>query len=294
MNRRDLFRCLPAALASRVLGSAKPTERKPIPTGFREFDDLTGGLPPGSLTVLVGNSESGRTTLAMNVSEHVALNESRPVLYLIQTDSKESFSRQIACSRARVDWLDCAEGQLTLEEEDQFERAKKDLGSSALLIDDTPELEDAEIVERITVWAREHPFGLAVVDHVAHNTFRTMARCSQALKSVAVRTGAAVLATRWRDMFQEGHEAGPDAECDESGVGRSHADYTWNLYRPWCHRGDLHPREEARLNIIDWRTKEHRLALELRLDEELRRFSVVGMNECCPSLRLRRECNMCF
>src|SRR5215471_614832 len=66
------------------MAGAKQTDSRPIRTGIKEFDDLTSGLPPGSLTVLSGQWKSGKTTLAMNLAEEAALEQGRPVLYLVQ------------------------------------------------------------------------------------------------------------------------------------------------------------------------------------------------------------------
>jgi hypothetical protein len=76
-------------------------------------------------------------------------------------------------------------------------------------------------------------------------------------------------------MFVEGHEVGPDDEFTERGVGRSCADYSWNLYRLWCHRSYLYLREKVTLSVTDWRTGACRLISEMRLDDKFRRFEVV-------------------
>jgi len=217
----------------------------------------------------------------MNIAEHVAVDEKRPVLYLLQAFNAQTLFGQIASSRARVDWLDVAEGKLTAEETERFQAASRELGASSLKIDDMPHLEDAEIVERIESWAGDHPGGLAVVDHLERDTVSAVDRCSQALKSAAVRTGAAVFATAW-------HELVDDDQCAQRGAGVSHADFSWHLFRWWCSSSNLYPRDEVNLIIHDERTGEQRLSLDTRLDEKFRRFRVVGARSCCPSLREER------
>jgi RecA/RadA recombinase len=64
MNRRDLFRSLPAApLVARLQGVEQLLHQDPIRTGLAEFDELAGGLPTGSLSLVYGDREAGKTTL---------------------------------------------------------------------------------------------------------------------------------------------------------------------------------------------------------------------------------------
>jgi KaiC/GvpD/RAD55 family RecA-like ATPase len=279
MNRRELLQVtLGSALTTQQRSSGAAVERTPIRTGLPQFDSLTGGLLAGSLTTFCGHYQGGRTTMAMNVAEHVAIEGKRPVLYLVQTFSAATLFGQIASSRAAVDWLDVAEGKLSAEESARFEVASRELSASALLIDDTPELEDAEIVERIERWSREHPGGLAIVDHISRDSNREIARCSQTLKAAAVRTGAAIIAA-WQSPDDTGRQV--------QGVGVSHADFAWYFFRGWRSCSDLHLRHEVILSVFDERTTEERLVLYLWFHERLRRFHLVA--EKPPGLSLRKK-----
>ena len=272
MNRRELMQLtIGSALAGINPATAAP-DHKPIRTGVKEFDELQGGLPPGSLTVLYGHHYGGKTTFAMNIAEHVALEEKRPVLYIVQSSraqSAQTLFGQIACSRARVDWLDCAEGKLTAEEIERFNSVSRDIAGCDLIIDDTPQLGDAEIVQRIEAWADKHPGGLAIVDDVEQRENHVeVDRLSHALKTVAVKTNAVILGTAYYAPLCD--------RCLVHGVGLSHSDFSWSLFRHWCYASNLYTRDEADLSIVDQRTGELRIMLELRLDETLRRFHVVG------------------
>jgi hypothetical protein len=284
MNRRDVFRFLPAALATRLSSPAKQTDTRAVRTGLKEFDELTGGLPCGSLTVLYGQMTAGKTTLAMNVAEHVAVVENRPVLYLVQRFSAQTLRDQIACSRARVDFLDLAEGKLSSEEGKRYEAAQGELVAAPLQIDDAPHLTAGEVVQRIETWSKAHPGGFAVVDHLDGNeTERGADSWSHALKSAAARTGCAIMATSYLI------EVSLEGEAGEAPVSLSHADFGWQLLRWWCWSQSEYPRDGAHLGITDERTGEHRLALDVRLDEALRRFHVVGTRPTCGTLREARR-----
>ena len=72
-------------------------ERRPVPTGVEAFDNLYRGLPLGSLAVIYGDLKAGKTTMTMNIAEHAALEEKRPVLYVIQ-----DFSARPCLARSRA------------------------------------------------------------------------------------------------------------------------------------------------------------------------------------------------
>jgi hypothetical protein len=235
------------------------------------------------LTVLCGLKEAGKTTLAMNFAEHAAVEQKRPVLYLVQTFSAQTLFGQIASSRARVGWLDVAEGKLGAKEREQFEHSAREIAASPLTIDDTPRLEDGELVERIETWARSHPSGLAIVDHVRRDSHRDVDRCSQTLKSAAVRTGAAIVGTAWATKYSY------DRERIEDGVGVSHADFTWTVCRLWGSSRDNFSRDEGFMSIADERTKEHQLFLSTKLDEKCRRFHVIAGGSFFQSLGQARS-----
>ena len=282
MNRRELFQMtLGSALGvSKCQGGREP-DRPPIPTGVEAFDNLYNGLPLGSLAVIDGEIKAGKTTLAMNIAKHAALEAKRPVLYMVQGFSTQTLFGQMASSRAGVDWVDVAEGKLSEEEGTRFEKASRELASAPLIIDDMPALEDDEIAERIAAWAEKNPCGLAIVDHIRRETAKAVDRCSRAMKAVAVRTGAAVLAASWDAPLW-------DLERLIDGVGTSHADFNWRLFRWWCLDNRQYSREDAYLSIYDERTGDERVRIHCRLDERARRLRSVGPEPTRSSIRKER------
>ena len=282
MNRRELLQMtIGSACSVGAPECASAGEHRPIRTGIEAFDNLHKGLPLGSLSVIHGDPKAGKTTLAMNIAEHVAVEEKRPVLYLVQSFSAQTLLGQIVSSRAGVDWLDVAEGKLREGEGARFEVASREIASAPLTIDDMPALEDEEITERIAAWAEQSPCGLAIVDHIRRGSAKEVDRCSQAMKTTAVSTGAAVLATSWP-------APGWDDSRSIDGVGTSHADFSWRLYRFWCLDDRLYPRDEGYLTIYDERTGDMRVRMRLRLDERLRRFRFIEQEPTSSSIRKER------
>jgi hypothetical protein len=177
--------------------------------------------------------------------------------------------------------VDFAEGKLGPDDRKRVAAAKRDLERSPLTVDDTPHLEDVEIAQRIEKWANDFPSGVVIVDDFEQRNTRVQVdRCSHALKSVAAKTKTAVVGTAIYALLS-------DHQCSVYGVGLSHADFSWSLLRRWCW-SSVYPRDEFDLSIVDRRTGEQRLKLELQLEERLRRFEVVGSVPCTPSLRESR------
>jgi replicative DNA helicase len=56
-----------------------PNDVTGVPTGFYDLDRMTAGLQAGDLIVLAARPSMGKTALAINIAEHVALNEGLPV-----------------------------------------------------------------------------------------------------------------------------------------------------------------------------------------------------------------------
>src|SRR5690242_229854 len=81
-TRRDLFRFLPAALAGSVCTGRVLAAPAPFSAGIQVLDELTGGLAPGSLTVLHERMKDGSAPLAMRIAGRVAVEEGRPILYI--------------------------------------------------------------------------------------------------------------------------------------------------------------------------------------------------------------------
>src|SRR5205823_7796427 len=73
-----------------------------LSTGFIEVDRLTSGLHPAEMIVIAGRPSMGKTAFAMNVAEHVAVNQKKPVAVFSLEMSSQQLVQRMLCSRARV------------------------------------------------------------------------------------------------------------------------------------------------------------------------------------------------
>src|ERR1700758_4796296 len=74
-----------------------------ISTGFVEFDRMTSGLHPSEMIVIAARPSMGKTALAMNIAEHVAIDVGKPVAVFSLEMSSQQLVQRLLCSRAKVD-----------------------------------------------------------------------------------------------------------------------------------------------------------------------------------------------
>ncbi len=116
-----------------------PSKRiKGISSGFTKFDEMTGGMHGGDLIILAARPSMGKTALALNIAQHVALKLKQTVAIFSLEMSKESLLTRMLCAAARVDSQKFRAGYLSQEERRKLNHALHELVEAPLFIDDTP------------------------------------------------------------------------------------------------------------------------------------------------------------
>src|SRR5215831_4922467 len=101
-----------------------PSRRiKGISTGFTKFDEYTGGLHGGDLFILAGRPSMGKTALALNIAQHVALKLKQTAAIFSLEMSKESLLTRMLCATARVDSHKFRAGYLSQEDRRKLKHA---------------------------------------------------------------------------------------------------------------------------------------------------------------------------
>src|SRR3954466_5879179 len=114
-----------------------PSKRiKGVSTGFAKFDEMTGGLHPGDLFIVAARPSMGKTALALNIAQHVALKLKQTVAIFSLEMSKESLLTRMLCAASRVDSQRFRAGYLTADERKKLNHGLNDLVESPLYIDD--------------------------------------------------------------------------------------------------------------------------------------------------------------
>jgi replicative DNA helicase len=144
-----------------------PSKRvKGISTGFTKLDEMTGGMHGGDLYILAARPSMGKTALALNVAQHVALRNKQTVAVFSLEMSKESLLTRMLCSAARVDSQRFRAGYLTPEERRKLNQALHELVEAPLYIDDSAGLHLMEMNAKLRRLKAERGLGLVIVDYL--------------------------------------------------------------------------------------------------------------------------------
>jgi replicative DNA helicase len=145
-----------------------PSKRiKGTSTGFAKFDEMTGGLHPGDLFIVAARPSMGKTALALNIAQHVALKLKETVAVFSLEMSKESLLTRMLCATARVDSQRFRAGYLTQDERRKLNLGLHELVEAPLYIDDTPGVHLMDMHAKLRRLQQERGnIGLVIVDYL--------------------------------------------------------------------------------------------------------------------------------
>jgi replicative DNA helicase len=136
------------------------------PTGFAELDNMTGGLHPEELAILAARPSMGKTALATNIAEHVAVDANVGTLFVSLEMSRLELAQRMLCARGEIDGRKFRTGYLSGEDRDRLVRASAELSKAPLFIDDTPARNVTEIAACARRLKRKANLGLIVIDYL--------------------------------------------------------------------------------------------------------------------------------
>lgn len=213
-----------------------------IPTGYQDFDNMTSGLQPSDLVIIAGRPSMGKTTLAMNIAEHVAISSRAPVLIFSMEMPGEAIVMRLLSSLCRIDQLRIRTGRLSDEDWPRISSTVSMLSDAPLFIDDTPGLSPAEMRARARRLTKEHgQLGLIVVDYLqlmqvpGFNENRTaeISEISRSLKGLAKELKVPLIALSQlnRGLEQRADKRPVMSDLRESGAIEQDADLIVFIYR---------------------------------------------------------------
>ena len=137
-----------------------------VPTGFRDLDALTGGLHGSELIVLASRPSMGKTALATNVAEYVAIEAGVPTLFVSLEMARLELAQRLLCSQGRIDASKFRSGFLSGEDRKKLIEASAHLGKAPIFIDDTPARTVTEIAAVARRLKRKQKIGFLVIDYL--------------------------------------------------------------------------------------------------------------------------------
>lgn len=214
-----------------------------IPTGLADLDRMTDGLHPAEMIVLAARPSMGKTSLAMNIVEHIVLESKLPVGVFSLEMSAESLILRMLCSIARVNMRSIREGFMKDSDFPKISAAAGRLASAPLFIDDTSGLSILQLRARARRMSQQHGVKFFVIDYLQllHSTARRsqenrqqeIADISSGIKGLAkeLRVPVLVLSQLNRDMEKDKNRKPRLSDLRESGSIEQDADLVGLLYK---------------------------------------------------------------
>src|SRR5208282_6648658 len=131
-----------------------------------DLDLLTGGLHPGEFVVLAARPSMGKTALATNIAENVAIISRVPVLFVSLEMARLELAQRLLCSQGSIDGSKFRSGFISADEREKLMEASGRLSQSPLFIDDTPSRTITEIAACARRLKRKEKLGLVVIDYL--------------------------------------------------------------------------------------------------------------------------------
>ena len=230
-----------------------------ISTGYGELDKLLSGLQPSELIILAARPSQGKTALALNLAENIAIRGGMPVAVFSLEMSKESLLQRLVASVAQVDAHKFRSGHLSREDWKRMTEALSTISSAPLWVDDAGSTSVLEIGAKARRLKREKGLSLLVVDYLQLITGRgrfnsrqeEVASISRGLKGLAKELQIPVLVLSQLTRAPERDERGPQlSDLRESGAIEQDADVVMFIYRPNFFNLNATPEERDMADIL--------------------------------------------
>ncbi len=215
------------------------------PTGrITPFDDLnykTAGLQPSDLIIVAARPGMGKTSLAVQIAQFIAIEEKLPIAIFSLEMSKEQLVVRMVCSESRVDAHRLRTGYLTQDDWTHIGEGMGRLYEAPIYIDDTPDISALEMRAKCRRLKAEHGLGLIVIDYLqlmrssrrADNRTQEISEIARSCKSLARELRVPVIAL---SQLSRAVENRPDkrpllSDLRESGSIEAEADIVMFIYR---------------------------------------------------------------
>ncbi|MGZ8196083.1 MAG: replicative DNA helicase, partial [Methylosarcina sp.] len=218
-------------------------------TGFTELDRLTSGLQAADLIIVAGRPSMGKTNIAMNMAENIAIKSGAPVAVFSMEMPGDALAMRMMSSLGRIDQHRVRTGKLEDDDWPRLTSAMSLLAETKLFIDDTPALTPTEVRSRARRLTREHgQLGLIVLDYLqlmqspssGDNRVQQISDISRGLKALAKEMNVPVIALSQlnRNLEQRPNKRPMMSDLRESGAIEQDADLILFVYRDEVYNED--------------------------------------------------------
>ncbi|MDY6825872.1 MAG: replicative DNA helicase [Bacillota bacterium] len=234
-----------------------------LSTGFTDLDRITSGLQNSDLVVIAARPSMGKTTLALNMAQQIAVREKKATAFFSMEMSKEQLAQRLLCAEAQIDAQNMRRGFLSQDEWHKLTRAVGPLSESPLYIDDTASLSVMEVRAKARRLKAEKSLDAIFVDYLqlmrgfsrAESRQQELSEISRALKALAKELEVPVVAL---SQLSRAVEKRPDrrpilSDLMESGGIEANADVVMFIYRESYYNRDTEKGNIAEISIAKQR-----------------------------------------
>jgi replicative DNA helicase len=225
-----------------------------VPTGFALLDDLTGGLQHSDLIIIAGRPSMGKTSFALSMAMHAAMEERVPTGIFSLEMSMSHVVQRMLCAEARVEAYRLRTGRLGDRDWPKLTTAAGRLSEAPIHIDDTPSMNVLELRAKARRVKAEHSTGLLVIDYLQllkgggryESRQQEMTEICRSLKSLAKELEIPIVALSQLSRAVEAREDKKPqlADLRESGAIEQDADLVAFIYRPGYYKALRAPEAE--------------------------------------------------
>ena len=137
-----------------------------VPSGFHDLDRMTGGFKDSDLIIVAGRPSMGKTSLALNIALHAALESKKSIAIFSLEMSKEQLTERLLTEQAQIDAQRLHRGLLSEAEYDRVSNALGPLGEAMIFIDDTPVMDELTLQLKARQAKMRHNIDMIVVDYL--------------------------------------------------------------------------------------------------------------------------------
>jgi replicative DNA helicase len=231
-----------------------------LSTGYYELDDLTCGLQNGEMIIIAGRPSMGKTSLALNITEHLGLVEKAPVAIFSLEMGRQQLAERFLCSISGLDSQKVRKGLLSDEHFKKLADASAELSEAPIYIDDNSALTPLELLAKARRLKSRHNIQCIMVDYLqlmhlgwarTESRQQEITAISRYLKSLARELDIPVVVLSQLNRNPEGREGNRPRMSDlrESGSIEQDADVVMLLHRDDYYR--RHDEDFAPTNTAD-------------------------------------------
>src|SRR5712692_1181125 len=230
-----------------------------LATGYQQLDNLTSGLQHSELIILAARPSIGKTALALNIAENVALNAKEPAAIFSLEMSKESLLLRLLASHARINAHKFRTGRLSRDDWRKMTESLGSLAEAPLWIDDSGSITVVEIGAKARRLKRDKGLSLVVVDYLQlvsargrfGNRNEEVTSITRELKGLAKELKVPLLVLSQLTRAPEREDRRPQlADLRESGAIEQDSDVVMFIHRPKAYSTEETAEERAKAEII--------------------------------------------